>query len=264
MKKRVIISAVVAFVLLVAVIAAGLNAVFTVTLVDASFATFSDGGAASAAALEEKLSVFRGKSTTFLDLADVRALVAEYPCFRVDEVKKVYPARVELSVTERRETFACADGRGGYVVLDEEGIVLDTARSGIGNVQTGGDNILLENFTFEAKVGQVAEGDYIAELLSVISVFREEFGQIRANVRSVSLRIEASEDNRRANRFDVVMQEGVVIHVFNPSSLPAEKARAVADKYRALSDDEKLYGFIAAVDGGDGVIVNYDRVDYRD
>ena len=34
MKKRVIISAVVAFVLLVAVIAAGLNAVFTVTLVE--------------------------------------------------------------------------------------------------------------------------------------------------------------------------------------------------------------------------------------
>lgn len=264
MKKRVIISAVVAFVLLVAVIAAGLNAVFTVTLVDASFATFSDGGAASAAALEEKLSAFRGKSTTFLDLADVRALVAEYPCFRLDEVKKVYPARVELSVSERRETFACADGRGGYFVLDGEGVCLDTARSGIGNLQTGGDNILLENFQLNAEVGRIAEGEYVTELLLATSVFSEEFGQIRANVRSVTLCIEASADNTRANRFDVVMQEGVVIHVFNPSALTAEKARAVAERYRTLSDDEKLYGFIAAVDVGGEVIVNYDRVDYRD
>ena len=44
MKKRAILTTVVAFLLLVAVIAAGLNAVFTVTYVNARFLTYTEEG----------------------------------------------------------------------------------------------------------------------------------------------------------------------------------------------------------------------------
>ena len=52
MKKRSILTTVIAFVLLVAVIAAGLNAIFTVTYVRANFRTYTERGAATAEELK--------------------------------------------------------------------------------------------------------------------------------------------------------------------------------------------------------------------
>ena len=56
MKKRTILTTVVAFVLLVAVIAAGVNAIFTVTYVRATFRTYTERGAAAAESLKEELN----------------------------------------------------------------------------------------------------------------------------------------------------------------------------------------------------------------
>ena len=72
MKKRAILTTVVAFLLLVAVIAAGLNAVFTVTYVNARFLTYTEEGETAARELKEDLNEYLGKSTTFLDLEEVR------------------------------------------------------------------------------------------------------------------------------------------------------------------------------------------------
>ena len=56
MKKRSILTTVVAFLLLAAVVAAGLNAVFTVTYVNADFVTYTQEGEQEAQQLKEQLN----------------------------------------------------------------------------------------------------------------------------------------------------------------------------------------------------------------
>lgn len=263
MKKRVILSTIVSLVLLIAVVAAGLNAVFTITLMDTTFRTFSRTGETQAAELEQKLSRFHGKSTTFLDLGDVESVVAEYPAFRLERIKKSYPSRVELTVAERRETFAFRLGEG-YAVLDEKGVCIDADRASLENAQTGGENVALIGFDFSVQEGQVAAGEYFPQVLTVLTEFSNVLSHPRANVKRVTLRSKGDASNRRADRFDVEMSEGVVIHIFNPSVLASEKASAALSAYLQLTDGEKMYGFLSAVDttaAGGGVAVNYDVVD---
>ena len=52
MKQKTILTTIIAFVLLVAVIAAGVNAIFTVTYVRATFRTYTERGAAAAESLK--------------------------------------------------------------------------------------------------------------------------------------------------------------------------------------------------------------------
>ena len=80
MKKAVIMTSV-AFLLLLAVVAAGLNVIFTVSYIEASFSTFSVQGAEDARALKKELDGFVGDSMTFLDLGDVEETVKKYPAF---------------------------------------------------------------------------------------------------------------------------------------------------------------------------------------
>ena len=86
--------------------AAGLNAIFTVTHVKTEFTTYSEEGREEARTLRERLDGFVGKSTTFLDLEDISAIVEEYPFFRLEALEKQYPTTVYVRVSERKETFA--------------------------------------------------------------------------------------------------------------------------------------------------------------
>ena len=73
MKKRTFLTTLIAILLLAAVIAAGLHAVFTVAYIQASFSTCTPEGERAAQQLKEELNTYLGSSTTFLDLEQVRA-----------------------------------------------------------------------------------------------------------------------------------------------------------------------------------------------
>lgn len=246
MKKRVILTTVVAFLLLAAAIAAGLNAVFTVTHVRADFTTHSQEGRAEAAELREKLDAFLGKSTTFLDLGEVRSVVEEYPCFRLCGIRKEYPTAVRVEIEERRETFAAALEGGGYAVYDEEGQPLYHLAENVN--RTGGENILLEGFP-------LGDGQPFPEpLLLAMSAFREELTEIRANVLSVSL-MSATSDSRN-DFLRIRMREGVVIDLGNPAASPREKAELALIRYFGLTDEARIFGYITVLDGADGALVS--------
>lgn len=253
MKKRAIIATAVAFILLLAVVAAGLNIVFTVSYVDVTFVSFSQAGDKDAAELKEKLDSFVGKSTTFLDLADVEATVEEFPCFRTEEIKKHFPNKIELTVSERREAFAFEREDGKFAILDEDGKYLYDKEENVN--RTGGKNILLEGFTLTTGEEGEVEGLYFLELLSVFGVFRETLVQPRANVLSVRLYRPASDPIN--DIFFIDMSEGVEIDVGNPAHKTEEKARGVLERYLSLKDIERTYGRIAAEDRGDEVKVEY-------
>ncbi|MBR7186614.1 MAG: hypothetical protein IKD43_03925 [Clostridia bacterium] len=254
MRKKVLLTTIVAFVILVAAVAAGLNAIFTVTYVRLEFQPYTEQGSADAQSLREDLDTFIGKSTAFLDLDDVAAVVEKYPCMRLDLIEKANPTTIRLAITERRETFAAVREEGGYAILDEVGTYLydkETAKN-----RSAGENILLEDFHFTVSEGHVS-GSYLPALLEMAAAFQETFGEIRANILSITLVQPTS--NVRSDFFRLRMQEGVVIDIAKPSEGMREKSAAAIARYLTLSDEERTFGFITAFDGAEGAETDYTR-----
>ena len=250
-KARVIVSTLIALLLLAAAIAAGLNAVFTVTYVRAEFSTFSAEGNRDAAELKEKLDKFVGKSTTFLDLDDVEEVVKEYPHFTIDSLGKKFPATVEVSVSERREVYAFRGEGDTFVFLDDEGKFLTDGNRDISN-RAGGQNILLENFALTVSEAGEVRGEYLAELLTAMNTFKQVLKEIRANVVSVTLDLGTTD--RKNVTFRVQMTEGVTIALESPSRLIEEKAALAVTRYSALADEERLYGLLTVYEAEQGEV----------
>lgn len=248
MKKKAIITTILSVFLLAVVIAAGLNAVFTVTYVNASFVTYTDAGAAAAERMKEQLNGYINSSTAFLDLGEVRATVEADPRFEVVSVEKDYPETIVVRVTERREAFAVADGTT-YAILDEEGTRLDTASSPDGRV-------LLSGFTVTFEDGR-ADGAYFDAILSVFAAFREAFGEVRANVVSITMDDNGTPTLPQNHRFRIAMREGVEIVLLEPSVRAGEKAAAAAERYMSLGDLQRVHGRITVLTQNEDIVADY-------
>ncbi len=254
MTKRKLLTAIVAFVLLAAVVAAGLNAIFTVTYVRLEYESYSLQGSEEGGDLREKLDAFVGKSTTFLDLDDVAAVVAKYPAMRLISIEKRYPTVVRLVVRERRETFTFAR-QDGYAVLDEEGKYLYDKQTT--DNRAAGKNILLEGFSFTVADGEVS-GAYLPELTALAAAFRSEIKELRANILSVT--VAQATERPEDHTFRLVMQEGVMIDIAEPAVHIGEKAACALEQYLALSDEERTGGYLTVVEGPDGIHYDYSRL----
>ena len=248
MKKKVVLMTTFGLVILIAVIAAALNALFTVTKIDVRFETCSTEGASEAVSLQSKLDEeFLGRSTTFLDLEDIKLAVREYPSFELVSVEKDYPQTVLVQLAERKEVFAYQKENGVYAVFDGNGIYLYDKESNVSRL--GGKNVLLDGFTIETMTaGEQVTGEYIPEVLSLTSVFIKELDNVRANIVSIQL----LEHRMEGLYFRLQMTEGVYIDVYTPKNHTAEKAEAILAAYRTLSYEEKLYGYFDVMDHVDG------------
>ena len=251
MKKTLIMTSI-AFVLLLAVVAAGLNVIFTISYIEASFSTFSAQGEEEARSLKAELDEFVGDSMTFLKLDSVRDKVEKYPCFRIESVAKKFPKTVQISVKERRELFAYETQDGNYAMIDSEGICVRLSEENVS--RTGGENILLKNFTLTCAVGSKVEGAYFEALLSAFTGFETYLADARANVREVVLKMGGNENNPLTNLFEIEMQEGVVVEMNNPLSRACAKAEKAMEVYGALGDIDKMYGCITVTESTTGEI----------
>lgn len=250
MKKKTVLTTLVALLLLAAVIAAGMNAVFTVAYVHAEFQTYTAAGAEAARSLKEELNVYLGESTTFLNLEEVRASVEKYPRFRSVEVKKSYPSAIELRIVERREAFVVADGES-YLLLDEEGYVLDHADSADTYIE-------LRSFDLFFADGW-AGGEYFDEWMQAFCAVRGALGEPRANILSAELIDRGSDALASFDRFRICMREGVVIELVNPRDRAAEKAEKAIAEYLRLKDLQRVRGTITVTDTVSGsIVVDYD------
>lgn len=245
MKKKVLWMTAIGLLLLGAVIAAALNAVFTVTDVVADFSVYSAEGMADAERLQTDLEArFIGKSTTFLDLADAKEAAKAYPALRV-EVKKELPRTLRLTVEERRERYAVAH-EGGFSVLDEEGVYLYEKETNTSRL--GGENLLLVGFTVRCTAGERAEGKGLREAMTFVSALARSLSDVRANVLSVTFAPTEIAALQGEYYFRVAMREGVTALVYQPGNYTEEKAAAVLDSYRSLSDEQRMYGYFDIVD----------------
>ncbi len=256
MKKKVLILTGVAVALLIAVIAAALNAVFTVARVEVHFSVCSSRGEEEAVLLQSELDdAYVGRSTTFLKLEDVQETVESYPAFRVTSAEKQFPRTVVLTVEERREAFAFRRENGLYAILDEEGVYLYDSETNTN--RRGGENIVLEGFTLTSTgAGERVTGEYAQELFEMCSVFFSELGDARANLVSVTL----SSEYEMGGYFLLQMREGVTVQIFTPENETEEKAEAVLETYLSLSEAQKTYGFFDVIDSeGGGFTVSQHR-----
>ncbi len=248
MKKRLIITTVVALALLAAILAAALNTIFTVTHVRTDFTTYSQEGKEEAASLREELDAFVGRSTTFLKLEEVSATVEKYPYFVIEELEKQYPTTVYLRISERKETFAIAED-GAYAAYADNGVFLRMAETSANRAE--GNNIVLTGFDFERSGSPLMfRGTYAEEVRLVTDAIRAKLMEERANV--VSVELVKSTSDARNDFFRIRMHEGVVIDLGNPSVLAAEKASLAIDRYLALGDEDRTFGYITVLDGEDG------------
>lgn len=258
-KGKILLTTAIGLILLIAVVAAALNAVFTVTDVKVRFSTLSEDGIADSYAIQAELEEkFVGSSTTFLDLDEVKEIVGKYPAFRLDDLKKDFPRTLSLSLTERKETYAFFRN-GRYVVLDEEGLFLCEKDQNVN--RRLGENVLLEGFQLAVGgAGTQASGEYFKEILTIGNVFAQKLDDIRANLTSIRL---MPTDNAIEGKyfFRLHLKEGVYVDVYDPEHLTEGKAMAVLDKYLSLSDAERLYGFYDIVDSVDG---GFTVSDHRD
>ena len=213
MKKALIVTSI-AFVLLLAVVAAGLNVVFTVTYIEASFSTYSLQGEEDAKALKAELDEFVGSSTTFLDLDDVREKVEKYPAFRLEGLQKKFPKTVKISLKERKEMFAYQMSDGKYAIIDDEGVCIDVTGDNVS--RTGGENILLTNFALTVTVGAPVEGAYVEALFNAFTGFGKSMADARSNISEVVLTYNGGDSSLNYNSFEIRMQEGSTIVMYNP------------------------------------------------
>ena len=245
MKKALIMTSI-AFVLLLAVVAAGLNVIFTITYIEARFSTFSLQGEAEAVELKEELDAFVGKSMTFLDLDDITETVEQFPSFSMESVKKKFPKTVEIVIRERRELFAYQTAEGQYAMIDSEGMCTRLSKENCS--RTGGENILLTNFTLTAQVGSRVEGEYFEALLSTFSGFETHMADAKSNITEVVLSYNGSDSSLNFNSFEIRMQEGSVITMYDPLSRAKEKAEKIIQVYFSLDDIQKMYNRLIVVE----------------
>ena len=248
-KTKIILTSVVAFLVLLAVIAAGINAVYTVTIVRTDFVVRSTEGMRDAETLQTELDEqFLGKSTTFLKLEDVEETIGKYRNFRIESLQKKFPRAVELTLSEREEEIVFEVGSGQYAVLDADGVFL-YEKDSLEN-RTGGRNVLLENFAFTVAENGTVDGEYFPEVVAVLSVLSEKLNSVRANVLSIRFDSAGADSNKNNHSFLISMREGVAIRIYHPSRYAAEKAVVAVEKYISLSDSERMFGRITALDYG--------------
>lgn len=234
MKNRTFVTTLIAILLLAAVIAAGLHAVFTVAYVQASFSTLTQEGEVAAQQLKEALNAYLGRSTTFLDLEEVRATAESDPRFSVVSLEKRFPSSVALEIEERQAAFAVRTGTG-YALVDNEGVRIGETSSAQDYIELTGD------FSVSFSDGR-AEGEYMPELLAVYASFLEALGEPRANLLSVSLGSSGASARFDSLRFQT--REGVEIVIWNPSDRPSDTGLAAVQKYLDLTEVQRVRGSI--------------------
>lgn len=255
MKKRAIVTTIVSFLLLCAVVAAGLNAVFTVTSVRAEFSVTSAEGEREAAELKKELDGFVGKSSTFLDEEEVASLIAAYPCMKAEKIEKHYPSTLEVKVSERKEAFSVLTVHGDYAVLSDDGTYLYNKDAPTN--RTGGENILLMGFDLTLEQGEKVNDGAFSAVLTLYRVLSETLHEARANLVSVTYTHGAVYDT-----FLLQMREGVRILIVDPAVLTEDKTRAAlldeGEGYLTRTDGERLCGCITVVGTEGNIQVDYD------
>ena len=151
--------------------------------------------------------------------------------------QKDYPCTLNITLKERRETFAIFSS-DGYKVYDSDGEFF-RMKPNLENNVDGALNVLAE--VSEERIKDVA---YVARL------FADSFSALRSMVERISI------DRTDADNMTFMLRCGLKIRVIDYENLTEAKISAAVAGFEKLSGEQKLRGVIRAdVSGGSAVAI---------
>lgn len=239
-------------VILAAAIVVGTGVIFAVKNVNVTL--FSYSYEEDSAEAKQQISEFktlisdkvRGKLIGFVKESDF-AVALEGSKYVVDGCEKVYPCTLNVTVKERRETFAVRSGES-FEVYDEHGVYVRTAptKEQSYNVADGLPNVFIEGADSPAEIKAVA---------NVSKIFKTYFTSLRTVTEKVVLSEAASQ--LATDNIAFYLRCGTVIEIRDYNVLTAEKISAAYAKFTSLSGEKKLGGTIYARVSSGAVIADY-------
>lgn len=231
----------------------GVSNVYRIDSVMVEANTYSQAAKSEAEQLQKDLKAgYAGENLLVADEEIALSVIAKYPYFRLTKFEKRHPDLLCIEVTEDAEVFAVKTANG-YYILSQNGTILDI-RADYKNRADGEENVVIQGGNPAGEVGQKVQGAGFDELLKMCIVMSEYLNGVRSNIWKILF-----DDVEDGGRIFLWMREGVRINVMRPHLLTEEKAKMFTEKYLALSDEERLTGFIHATESFDEtrVLIEY-------
>ena len=201
---------------------------------------------------EEVLSSFKGKNIFFLDEKEVEKTLVDNLALKVDGVKKVYPAGIEVSVSRLRERYAFVTG-DGYYVADEEFAVIDKRSENVNSYDGLGNIAVTVEINEPLSLAVLKRLDYKSNpYLAALKAAVECFSTPRDDISDILVYETAEAGNVRIT---LSMRTGVKIVVYKALERTAEKVAAAKEKLSTLSDRDKLTGKIECLEREDSTVI---------
>lgn len=197
------------------------------------------------------LSKYKGKNLLFLDEEEVRKELEAQTVLKINEVKKVYPSTIKVSVSSRQERFAIEGKKGEFFIVDDEYAVVAVRGDTTNNTDTL-NNVLVRfdvsetlNFSVRSYL------DFSSSVLSSFKTVADAFDSPRDEIEEIFV----YETEEKGNiRISVSMRSGVKIVLYKATERTQEKIVTAKNKLDGLDDTDKLFGEIICLERVDGEI----------
>lgn len=203
-----------------------------VTLISNSYEADSKEAYDEIAICKRKISQkVKGGIMFFVSEGDVKSAVDESE-YVLESFRKVYPCTLDITLRERRETFATALTEGGYSVYDDEGGYISYKEMNVNGLD-GAPNFLLEGFN---------NAEDIVKLVAVSKDFKAAFSSLRGIAEKAVLtkaRVQTEKD-----KITFYLHCGLKVELLDYSVATKEKLTAASSVYSSLSAEKRLKGAI--------------------
>lgn len=264
LRKIVLISA---LIIMLAAIVVGVGVIFAVRNVNVNLLSYSYGSlirngcsqddaayTENGKAAEQKrilLDEFRGTVIGFVSEEKIEAVIKDSG-YTLESMEIVYPCTLNVTLKERMETFAVANG-DKYDIYDENGVLIRTGENV--NSLDGAPNI-----TVIGTSGAV--GATIESVAEISAVFGRYFNGLRSTVGSVEIVYEGVGE-AAISHLIFRMLSGIDIRIINFAENSGEKIEKAYERYSKLDGAQKLGGEVYAMTGFDGeILADYQRSKY--
>lgn len=218
----------------------GLGVIFSVKNVNVTLRSYTysagmteeeeDGVNAEIKAVKDTLfDKFGGKLMGYVNEKDIAECFKDSD-YTLASYEKVYPCTLNITVTERRETFFISGDDGTFSTYDSFGTLM---RSGVSADEAVNKIDKAPNI----KVTGATTAEHIKDVARISSVFAEKFSALRSIVDSIDLRA-------RYGNVIITLRCGLDIYVTDYAILTGPKIQAAYNKFISLTGEQKLAGSI--------------------
>lgn len=202
-----------------------------VTLISSSFDADSEEAYAEIAEYKEKFSrKVKGNIMFFVSEYDVSDIIEDG--YEIESFGKIYPCTLNITLRERRETFAVAVKEGGYRIYDQNGKYISNKENNINGLD-GAPDFLLEG---------AENADELEKLVNISKDFKSAFSSLRGIAEKAVLtkaRVPTEKDKVTFYLFG-----GLKVDVLDYAVSAKSKLSAANSVYSALSPEKRLCGTI--------------------